>query len=182
MTDAERTQTVAVNTQIKFKWSSTHNVWLLPNKAAYDACDFSKGTELASTGVNEYTYKASATGTVYFGCQVTGHCKFANHKLALTVTPGLHVTSAFCHEFVFLFDLIISRDILNPYQFTIRGHLLNKECNIASHNSSEGHHLEAWNDRRRADTNCGSEYSNQIQVEQHPQRVVAAKQSRVRCL
>ena len=86
MTDAERAQTVAVNTAVTFKWSELHNVWLMPNKAAYDACDFSQARELASISVTEYTYKASAAGTVYFGCQVTGHCSFANHKMTLTVT------------------------------------------------------------------------------------------------
>ena len=96
MTDTERAQTVAVGTQVVFKWTQTHNVWLMPNKAAYDACDFSQGKELAPSSANgEYTYKASAAGTVYFACKVPGHCKFAQQKLVLTVTPGWHVTSAF---------------------------------------------------------------------------------------
>ena len=158
MSEAEQTQTVIVSTDVKFKWDGTHNVWLLPDKAAYDACDFSKGKELAPTGVNEYTYKALAAGTVYFACQVTGHCSHAQQKLTLTVTPGWHATSAFCHEFVLLLDLIISRDVLNPYQLTIRGHLANKEHNTTSDNSSEGHRLEAWHVKGRADTNCGSGY------------------------
>ena len=88
MTKAEQAQSVALNADVTFKWSGTHNVWLLPNKDAYDACDFSQGKELASTSVNEYTYKASAAGTFYFASQVTGQCKFANQKLALTVTPA----------------------------------------------------------------------------------------------
>ena len=112
MSDAERAQTVALGTNVNFKWSGNHNVWLLPNKAAYDACDFSKGKELASTSVTEYTYKASAAGTFYFVCEVAGHCSHAQQKLALTVTPGWPVTSAFCHEFVLLLDLVTSRDIL----------------------------------------------------------------------
>ena len=88
MTQAERAQTVTANTDVTFKWTGNHDVWLLPDKAAYDACDFSQATELAPTSVNEYTYKASATGTFYFASQVTGQCKFANQKLALTVTPA----------------------------------------------------------------------------------------------
>ena len=87
MTKAEQTQTVVVNTDVTFEWIGTHNVWLLPDKAAYDACDFSQGKELASTSVNEYTHKALAAGTFYFGCKVTGYCKFAQMKLVLTVTP-----------------------------------------------------------------------------------------------
>ena len=94
MSNAERAETVAVGTNVLFKWSGTHNIWLMPNKAAYDACDFSQATELASISVNEYTYKASAAGTIYFGCQVTGHCSFANHKMTLTVTAAPTTTPA----------------------------------------------------------------------------------------
>ena len=85
MAPEERTQTVTVGTNVVFEWSGIHNVWLLPDKAAYDACDITKATELASTSVQEYTYIASEAGTVYFACGVAGHCKFTNQKLALTV-------------------------------------------------------------------------------------------------
>ena len=88
MTYSERTQTVAAGTDVVFKWIDQHNVWLMPNKGAYDACDFSEARELAPDSVYEYTYKASAPGTFYFGCQITHHCA-VNHKMALTVTtPG----------------------------------------------------------------------------------------------
>jgi len=85
MTDAERKQTVALGTEIVFKWIGFHNVYQLPDKNAFDACDFSKATKLASQG--PYTYKASSAGIVYFACEVGGHCSF-NQKLALTVTGG----------------------------------------------------------------------------------------------
>ena len=90
MTVSEMKQTVPVNTDVIFKWSGWHNVWKFPDKAAFDACDFSKATELASGSQNPYTYKAPSTGIVYFGCQVGrgGHCK-ANQKLALTVTGNV---------------------------------------------------------------------------------------------
>ena len=88
MTDTERAQTVAVGTQVVFKWSETHNVWLMPNKAAYDGCDFAQAKELASTSANEYTYKTSAPGTFYFSCKITDHCRLANLKMALTVTSA----------------------------------------------------------------------------------------------
>ena len=100
MTATEQAQTVAVGTNVIFQWTGSHNVYVMPNKAAYEACDFSQATELAPSSVNEYTYKASTAGTVYFGCNVIAHCQFANQKLALTVTPGWHVTGAFCHEFI----------------------------------------------------------------------------------
>ena len=86
MTSAEQAQTVAPGTDVIFKWSDNHDVWLMPNKVAYNECDFDQARELASTSVNEYTYKAPAAGTVYFTCKVTGHCEFGNMKLALTVT------------------------------------------------------------------------------------------------
>merc|ERR1712187_754485 len=80
-------QTVTVNNNVIFKWSAWHNVWKFPDQAAFDACDFSKATELASVNQNPFTYKAPSAGIVYFGCQVGGgvHCKL-NQKLALTVT------------------------------------------------------------------------------------------------
>ena len=90
MSKAEQTQTVAAGTDVIFKWwGEKHDVWLLPNKAAYDACDFSRAKYLPPTyekSVNQYTYKTLAAGTFYFGCKVNGHCKFAQMKLALTVT------------------------------------------------------------------------------------------------
>merc|ERR1719506_340205 len=88
MTKADREQTVAAGTDVLFKWIGTHNVFLLPNKAAYDACNFDQATELASSSVNEYTYKASAAGTFYFACKMRGHCHFGDQKLALTVARG----------------------------------------------------------------------------------------------
>ena len=106
MTKAEQAQTVAPGTNVIFKWSGTHNVWLMPNKVAYNECDFDQARELASTSVNEYTYKAPAAGTVYFTCKVEGplppnrwsrgHCKFGNMKLVLTVAsaPAPKITAA----------------------------------------------------------------------------------------
>ena len=104
MTKAEQTQTVAAGTDVTFKWSDMHNVWLLADKAAYDACDFSQAKELASTSVNEYTDTASVVGMVYFACKVTGHCKFTTQKLALIVTPaaGWRFVSAFVMIFLFM--------------------------------------------------------------------------------
>ena len=104
MTPDERAQTVAAGTNVVFKWSGQHNVFLMPNKAAYDTCNFDQATELASTSVQEYTYKSSAAGTFYFGCKVTGHCKFTTQKLALIVTPaaGWRFVSAFVMIFLFM--------------------------------------------------------------------------------
>jgi len=86
MTAAQMKQTVALNTEVVFKWSGFHNVYELPDKKAFDACDFSKAKELASHRQGSFTYKASSSGIVYFACQVSGHCSV--QKLALTVTGG----------------------------------------------------------------------------------------------
>ena len=92
MTDVEREQKVAVNTDVIFKWSGWHNVWKFPDKAAFDACDFSRATELAGSSRGPYTYQASSAGIVYFGCQVQwfffSNCK-AKQKLALSVTGNV---------------------------------------------------------------------------------------------
>merc|ERR1712032_594677 len=87
MTAAQMKQTVALNTEVVFKWSGFHNVYELPDKKAFDACDFSKAEELASHKQGPFTYKASSAGIVYFACKVGGHCS-SKQKLALTVTGG----------------------------------------------------------------------------------------------
>ena len=91
MTAAEMKQTVPLNTKAVFKWSGYHNVYELPDKNAFDACDFSKATKLASPDQSPYTYKASSAGIVYFACEVGGHCSF-KQKLALTVTGNVLAT------------------------------------------------------------------------------------------
>ena len=91
MAEENTKQTVALNSDVVFQWSGKHDLWLFPDKAAFDACDFSKATQLAdNTQTDPYTYKASKVGTFYFGCNVGGgdmgmnHCK-SPQKLALTV-------------------------------------------------------------------------------------------------
>ena len=59
-------------------------MYKFPSKVAFDACDFSKAVELASTKKSSYTYKATSSGTFFFGCQIGSHCKMGQ-KLALTV-------------------------------------------------------------------------------------------------
>jgi len=87
MTDAEKKQTVKTNTDVVFKFTSFHNVYKFPDKTAFDACDISKATQMALQ--SPYTFKASAAGTVYFGCGVGkgSHCR-GGIKLALTVTAS----------------------------------------------------------------------------------------------
>ena len=81
--------TVGVGSQVVFEWAKSefHNVYLLPNKADFDSCNFANAQELATNDQNPFTYTPSSAGTFYFGCQVGNgfHCK-APLKLALTVT------------------------------------------------------------------------------------------------
>ena len=87
MTTSEMSATAKVGSDVKFSWKGYHNVWQFRTKAGFDACDFSKATELAGNDKNPFIYKASAPGTYYFGCEVGSgfHCK-DSQKLALTVT------------------------------------------------------------------------------------------------
>ena len=45
-----QTLSVSAGTTVTFTWSSTHNVHEVPGATAFDNCDFSSGTEVASTG------------------------------------------------------------------------------------------------------------------------------------
>merc|ERR1712032_973853 len=54
------------------------------DKAAFDKCDFAGAKNLgAKSPVKFSTTKA---GTYFFGCKVTGHCKFGNQRLFVKVT------------------------------------------------------------------------------------------------
>ena len=88
----ETKATTKVGTDVVFKWSGYHNVYMFPSKAAFEKCDFSGAKELAGNDKNPFTYKASKPGTYYFGCEVGngGHCN-TPQKLALTVTGMLYL-------------------------------------------------------------------------------------------
>ena len=83
---------VEPNTNVVFKWSGFHNVYLFPNKADFTNCNFANALELASNDQNSFTFKATSSGTFYFGCEVNNglHCR-QPQKLALTVTGTLYV-------------------------------------------------------------------------------------------
>ena len=80
------TLTVKVGSNVVFDWEGYHNVWLMPNKAEYDACNFKNSKELAKNNDKPFTFKASDPGVYYFGCEVGAgyHCN-TPQKLALTV-------------------------------------------------------------------------------------------------
>ena len=96
MEKEKTTATVKVGSTVVFTWpQGYHNVYLMPNKADYDACNFKNSEELAegSLGPNTdkpFIYKASKPGVYYFGCEIGSgfHCE-TPQKLTLTVTGML---------------------------------------------------------------------------------------------
>ena len=64
---------VAVGDKLHFKYSNYHNVYLMASETAYNACDFTGATELASAGhgggsgstPNLYEAVVSSAGTLY---------------------------------------------------------------------------------------------------------------------
>jgi len=84
---------VVIGDKLSFKYTTSHNVYLMPSPEAYESCDFSAATELASDSYgggegsfpNVYEAVTTATGTLYFACEKPGHCE-ARQKIAVTVT------------------------------------------------------------------------------------------------
>ena len=66
-------QTMAVKSGevLKFVWSGGHNVYQMKDKAAFDSCDFSGGTNLGGASPVLHTMGAATT---YFACKVGSHC------------------------------------------------------------------------------------------------------------
>merc|ERR1711871_115578 len=71
-----------IGDKVVFKYSSAHNVYEMATKSAYDKCDFTGATELASTSQgggsgalpNQYIYQCKTQGDTYIACQVGSHC------------------------------------------------------------------------------------------------------------
>ena len=97
---------VMIGDKLSFKYSSYHNVYLMPSQEAYASCNFSEATELASETYgggegsfpNVYEVVTTSMGTLYFACEVghdadicspagCGHCG-AGQKIAVTVTAA----------------------------------------------------------------------------------------------
>jgi len=91
---------VSIGTRLTFKFSDSHNLWLMDSQEAYDACDFSGATELASTTYggavgqdktdglsNLYEAKVTSDGTLRFACEVGTHC-LNGQKVVVNVAPG----------------------------------------------------------------------------------------------
>ena len=92
MPSSPSTYEVVIGDKLSFKYNAFHNVYLMPSQEAYESCDFSAATELASVSYgggegdipNKYEAVTTATGTLYFACQISEHCA-ADQKIAVTV-------------------------------------------------------------------------------------------------
>ena len=97
---------VSIGTRLTFKFSDSHNLWLMDSQEAYDACDFSGATELASTTYggavgqdkadglsNLYEAKVTREGTLRFACQVSSHC-LGRQRVVVHVTPAPPVSGS----------------------------------------------------------------------------------------
>ena len=66
-----------VGTNIIFTWSGSHDVQLMPDQNAFDACDFTESEVLASSSESSHIYTIpdeAAGDTLFFGCGVRTHC------------------------------------------------------------------------------------------------------------
>ena len=79
---ADQTMDVKSGEVLKFVWSGGHNVFLMKDKAAFDACDFSGGTNLGGASP---VYHTMGAATTYFACKVGAHC-LNGQKLSAVIT------------------------------------------------------------------------------------------------
>lgn len=87
----------AIDGYVYFQWNAaSHDLMLLPSKAAYDTCDFSSATTLvplnapsnSATGSTSYYLPCGSTpNTVkYVACSVASHCSTGGQKLTVHVS------------------------------------------------------------------------------------------------
>jgi plastocyanin len=76
-------QKITANTgdTLKFIWSGGHNVYKMASMQAYDDCNFVGATNAGATSPVEVTM---GDATVYYACEVSGHCS-ANQKIEISV-------------------------------------------------------------------------------------------------
>jgi hypothetical protein len=89
---------VHAGTALAFRYTTGHNVWLLPTEQAYARCDFSSAAELAGQAVgggasntwhNEYRAVATQPGLLLVACEASfaSHCS-RGQKVRVTVLPS----------------------------------------------------------------------------------------------
>ena len=96
---------ITVGDKIKFVYSYDHNVWWLPDRAAYDACSFySGGSELPhwllrdadgkATGSLIYEAVVTEPGTPYLACELGQHCDDGQKIVVNVAAPADGVAAA----------------------------------------------------------------------------------------
>ena len=94
---------ITAGDKIKFVYSYEHNVWWLPDRAAYDACSFySGGSELPhwllrdadgkATGNLIYEAVVTEPGTLYLACELGQHCD-DGQKIVINVAAPAETAS-----------------------------------------------------------------------------------------
>ena len=71
---------------IRFSWTGAHNVYLMADKAAFEACNFQDATMLNGGAASPVAFSTTneTTGAIYFACSVNSHCA-SGQKLAVTI-------------------------------------------------------------------------------------------------
>ena len=89
---------ITVGDKIKFVYGYDHNVWWMPDRAAYDSCSFYPGgSELQSRLSSEawtLVYEAVVTepGTLYLACELGQHCD-DGQKIVINVAAPAETAS-----------------------------------------------------------------------------------------
>jgi plastocyanin len=99
MSSSPTSYTVTTGTVLTFRYSTSHNLYLMGSKAAYDSCDLAASVELAGSNfggeeagsgdqpampANKYEVVMAASGTYYMVCHVPGHCS-SGQKITVQV-------------------------------------------------------------------------------------------------
>ena len=72
-------------TSLVFEWTGHHDVYLMPDKPAFDDCNFSQAILLGDASPFTYTRWTSDSDTLYFSCSVAAHCE-NGQKLSVDVS------------------------------------------------------------------------------------------------
>jgi hypothetical protein len=67
----------AIGDTVTFQYTTTHNVYLVPDDTSYNNCDFTSATVLHDTlGPFKFTFQSADFGkNFYFVCTVANHCE-----------------------------------------------------------------------------------------------------------
>merc|ERR1719191_1558330 len=66
--------TAVVGQNLAFEFEAFHDVYLMPDQAAFDACDFTSATRLANSVDSPYIHLVETAGTVDFADAEVHHC------------------------------------------------------------------------------------------------------------